>query len=178
VAAGAGVGGVAPATAAAASVPSDHEILIHTLSLERLVVWCYERVLGYGTLGPAARAAVTEIHEQERQHVAALLAALGGGVGARPLSLADATTELGRRNVAASPSNLGNQHDCLRLLVDVESVAEGTWFRAISKLGDPAVATTAARIMACEAQHWTALTSISHHGDVKITVPYAFVRGT
>lgn len=65
-----------------------------------------------------------------------------------------------------------------RELIDVESMLEGAWFSAIAKLRDPRLAGLAARIMACEAQHWTVLSSVSHHGDPKLTVPYPFVRGS
>lgn len=170
----------ADAPAAAASAPSDGELLRRTLRVEQLVVWVYERVLAQGTMGPQARSVAATLLAQERAHVVALereLAGRGGSLEAR-WTLASARQELARHHIAASLTALGTQHDCLRLLVDTESVAEGAWFAAIGALRDPRLATLGAQIMACEAQHWTVISGISHHQNVKLTVPYPFVRGS
>ncbi len=165
------------AAVGARAATSDAELLLRAADVERLVVWCYERVLARGPLQAPVRALVARYAAQERAHLAAVQRA-GGVAPAAPLGLTRAEAELAHHHVAASPTALRNQHDCLRLLVDVESVAEAVWFSTISQLSDAAFVTTAAQIMACEAQHWTVLSGISHHDDVKITVPYAFVRGS
>lgn|GEM_PF-2580918 len=169
----------APVAVAAGSASGDHQILAGTLRVERVVVWVYERVLARGRLGPGARATVRLILGHEREHVAALELALGGArTGEAPITLGAAERELRRHHVGASLLELGTQRDSLRLLVDVESMAEGAWFAAIARLRAPGLAALAAAIMASEAQHWTALSAISHHGDPKISVPYPFVRGS
>ena len=161
-----------------AATADDHQILLTALSTELLLVWVYERVLERGLLGDAARGAVTRILEQERDHVSAVQTALGGAPVTAPITLASAERQLARHHVGASPNDLSTQHDSLRLLVDVESAAEGVWFTAIGKLADRQLAATAAAIMASEAQHWTVLSGFSHHDDPKIVVPYPFVRGS
>ena len=74
--------------------------------------------------------------------------------------------------------DLHTQNECLKLLVDVETVAEDAYFVAIGKLRDPGLMRLSAQIMGCEAQHWTLLSAARHHGDVMMTVPYPFVGGT
>lgn len=170
--------GLSAQPALAATPADDHQILVTVLGIELLLVWSYERVLGHGTIGGAAHQAVARILEQEHQHVNAVQAAAGGTPASVPITLAAAERELARHHVGASPRDLGTQHDCLRLLVDVESVAEGAWFTAIGQLADPRLAATGAAIMASEAQHWTVLSGFSHHDDPKIVVPYPFVRGS
>ena len=165
------------ATAARSSGGGDEAVLGDTLEVERLLVWGYEHVLAAGTLEPLGREVITEQLAHEREHLATVAAVLGRGALA-PLSLAAAQAALGRRHVAASPEQLVTQHRSVRLLVDLESVAEGAWFHALAKLQDPALAVLGARIMACEAQHWTVLSGLSHPGEAVITVPSPFVRGT
>lgn len=171
-------GGLTAEAAVAAGAVDDHQVLVTALDIELLLVWVYERVLEHGVLGGAARGAVTRILEQERSHVSTVRAELGGAPVTAPITLASAERELGRHHVGASLTDLRTQHDGLRLLVDVESMAEAVWFTAIGKLAAPQLAGTAASIMASEAQHWTVLSGLSHHGDPKIIVPYPFVRGS
>jgi hypothetical protein len=171
---------LSPVVASAAEQPSDRDILAKVFRIETFIVYCYERVLHSGALGARARQLVAQLLGHEREHVAAVKRELEDR-GA-PVQIAwtarSADSELARHHVGAHLTDLGMEHKGLRLLVDVESVAEGAWFEALGKLGDPALSTLGASIMACEAQHWTVLSGLSHHGDVKITVPYAFVRGS
>jgi hypothetical protein len=175
--AGAAAGAALAPAAAVAAGPSDHALLSRVLDVERLLVWAYERVLAVGTLEPAARPVVESLLAHEREHVATLTGILGRAP-VPALTTEAALAQLGHHNVVASPTALGTQRHSLRLLVDLESVGEGAWFSAIAKFSDPGMASLGAQIMACEAQHWTVLSGLSHPGRVKITVPYAFVRGT
>ena len=49
---------------------------------------------------------------------------------------------------------------------------------AVRFVADPHLLRLSAEIMGAEAQHWTALSSMRHHGDVKMSVPYPFVGGS
>lgn len=176
LAAGGGALGLAgPGVAAAAG--GDRVVLSHAVRIERLLVWAYEHVMAAGTLGPGARDVVSLQLRHEREHLAAVEVALAMGPLA-PLSSRRARELLARHHVADDPQHLTTQHRSLRFLVDLESAAEGVWFRTLSKLQAPRLARLGAEIMASEAQHWTLLSSLSHPGEPKVTVPNAFVRGT
>jgi hypothetical protein len=79
--------------------------------------------------------------------------------------------------VPGSLANLRTQHECLKLLVDLESVAEGAHYDAISKLRSVRLLALSAEIMACEAQHWTVLSELQHPGKIELAVPNPFVQG-
>jgi hypothetical protein len=138
-------------------------------------------VLSAPALTPSAAQEIGVLLGHELQHVTVLeraLRALGATVPAAPRDEASVQKALGAYDVSASIADLDTQHDCVRLLVDLESVLEAAYFSALSKLHDPALLGTALEIMGCEAQHWTFLSTLQHHGDVKIAVPYPFVQGS
>lgn len=169
-----------PARAAsAAAMPGDAALLAHTLRVEQLVVIAYRSVLASGVVAAAVAGQLQAMLAQELQHVAVLerrLRALGA-----PLphtSTPGAQDVLGKRHVHLSLTRLRNQHECLKLLIDVESLAEGAYFSAIAKLSDPALIQESTEAMGCEAQHWTVLSALQHHGDVTRSVPYPFVQGS
>ena len=167
-------------TTAAASMETDAQLLAATLAVEQLVLVAYHHVLASGALEPRTKRIVRHLLGQELEHVSALgreLIRLGGRPPSRPTDLASVQKALAAHHVADSLTNLHSQHECLKLLVDVETVIEGAYYMAMSKLGDPRLIGTSAAIMACEAQHWTLLAGLQHHGDISISVPYAFVQG-
>jgi len=169
------------ALAALAPARSDAAVLARTLQIEQLVSIAYSRVLGSRALGPAVIGPLRTLLSQELEHVATLeqgLTGLGASVPAPPGSVASAQAALVRHHVSASLTRLDTQHECLRLLIDVESLAEGAYFSAISKLSDPGLVRTSTEIMGCEAQHWTVLSALQHHGNVDRAVPYPFVQGS
>ena len=183
VAAGAGVAlasAVGPEIAAAARAARDRDLLRAVLRIERLALWCYERVLSTGSLEPEGARVVSRLLGHEREHIAALERELAARGGAPHISwsLSSARHALERHHVGASPTRLGTQRESVRLLIDVESVVEGAWFSALGRLSDPRLAGLGASIMACEAQHWTLLSGLSHPGELDKTVPYPFVRGS
>src|SRR5579859_6187112 len=106
--------GLTARPALAAATADDHQLLMTALGIELLLVWVYERVLEHGVLGGAAREAVARILEQERDHVSAVQARLGGAPVTAPITLASAERELARHHVGASPTDLRTQHDSLR----------------------------------------------------------------
>jgi hypothetical protein len=154
-------------------------VLTKALGIERVVVSAYRSVLSSGVLTGVVTATLRGILAQELAHVAALERALRGlGAPIPQTSPGAAQSALPRHHIHLSLTHLPTQHDCLRLLIDVESLAEGTYFSAISKLTDPGLLRTSVEAMGCEAQHWTVLSALQHHGDVTRSVPYPFVQGS
>ena len=180
-AAGAATGVAALAGAAAADAPvSDAEALTKALEVERLMVLGYRRVLASGALVPNIQQAITPYLAHEVEHVSTVashLTALGASAPTGPLSLDEAGALMSKNYVAGSLTDLHSQHDCLRLLVDLESVAEGVYFTALKTLSKPGLQQLAAQIMACEAQHWTAVSGLRNPGQYVKAVPWPFVTG-
>jgi len=181
-AAGAAVGfELAPVTAVADSPPSDVELLSKTLEVERLMVLAYERVFASGALSPGVQRAITPFLAQERAHVAAVaaqLSRLGAPAPTGPLSEKAAGDALNRHHVSDSLTDLHTEKQCLKLLVDLESVAEGASYTPIRDLRRPELVTMCAQIMACEAQHWTVLSGLRNPGEYVKAVPWPYVFGT
>jgi hypothetical protein len=160
---------------------NDAEVLGQALIVESLLVVAYRQVLASGALRPNVARQVDEILGQELEHVATLrreLKRIGAAVPAGPRDLAAAHRGLAAHHVYTNLQALRTQNDCLKLLIDVESVAEGAYFDAIGKLSDPSLLRTSAEIMGCEAQHWTVLSAARHHGEIIYSVPYPFVQGS
>jgi len=171
----------APAADADAPPPSDAELLAKTLDVERLMVVAYERVLASGALSPGVRFAITPHLAHERAHVTAVAAALtrlGAAPDTAPLSLEQAGAALGKHHVSDSLTDLPTEHACLKLLVDLESVAEGASYTPIRDLRRPELITLCAQILACEAQHWTVLSGLRNPGVYVKSVPWPYVFGT
>ena len=161
--------------------PSDADLLTKTLEVERLMVFAYERVLASGALSPGVQRVITPFLAQERAHVAAVAAALSGlgaSAPAGPLTLTQASAALGEHHVSDSLTALHTEHDCLKLLVDLESVAEGASYTPIKDLSRPHLVRVCAQIMACEAQHWTVLSGLRNPGEYVKAVPWPYVFGT
>jgi hypothetical protein len=150
------------------------------MEVELLVVLGYERVLATGTLTPSSAQLAGEFLGHERRHVAALsaeLARIGAAVPAAPADVDAADRQLSVRHFSDSLRDLHSQHACLKLLIDLESLAEGAYYAALQHLVDPTSIRTCLEIMGCEAQHWTMLSNVQHPGRIALSVPYAFVQG-
>jgi hypothetical protein len=173
---------VAAGSASAATSPdAEAKALIDALRLERVGVIAYRQALSTSVLSPAVSAKLRLLLAQELQHVAKLerlLRELGSSVPQGPSGTAAAQALLAQHQVGLSLSQLPSQHACLRLLIDVESLIEGAYFRAIPQLGQPARIRVAMEMMGSDAQHWTVLSGIQHQGDVEQSVPYPFVQGS
>lgn len=183
LAAFAGAAAALPDAALAEGSPSDGDIRViaRTLGIEQLVVVAYRHALASRKLDPGTARLVRRILDQELAHVATLeraLRTLGAVPPAAPRDLVAAQRGFADHHMYTSLTALPDQNACLRLLVDVESVAEGAYFEAIARLTDARLLRTSCAIMGCEAQHWTLLSAARHHGDVLITVPYPFVGGS
>jgi Ferritin-like domain len=165
---------------AAVAPQTDGQVLARALVVEKLMVLAYRQVLASGTLTAGVRRTAMQLLGQEEEHVAALAAALaklGAAPPVGPTNVGSADKALAAHKVSVSLTNLRTERDCLQLLIDVEAVAEGAYFIAISKLRDASSLRLSAEIMACEAQHWTALSELLHPGDLASAVPSPFVEG-
>lgn len=181
-AAGSGVGLAFVADPAVADAPvTDAQALSKALEVERLMVLAYRRVLASGTLAPDIERALAPYLGHEIEHVSAVAAALAAmGVKAEtgPLDLHAAGDALSQHNIPGSLSDLHSQDDSMRLLVDLESVAEGVYFTALKTLSAAGLQRLAAQIMACEAQHWTAASGLRNPGQYVKSIPWPFVTGS
>jgi len=153
----------------------------YALQVERVAVIAYGQVLATSVLSAGVRAQLEVLLAQERQHVARLeraLAGIGAPVSEQPATVAAAQAVLDGHQVGSSLTALTSEHDCLRLLVDVESLTEGAYFKAIPQLQQASLLRTSLQLMGSDAQHWTVLSGLQHAGDVSLSVPYPFVQGS
>ena len=132
-------------------------------------------------LASARRAPLGGRSRQERAHVRALTARARASSAARCRRARSAPTAVDKaladRHVSGRVTKLRTEHDCVSLLLDLETVVQGVYFKAMSKLQNPGVLRLAAQIMANEAQHATAISEARRPGDIGQAVPYAFVEG-
>jgi hypothetical protein len=184
--AGAGLGGIGasllgPGTAGAAAPQTDAELVRAILSVELLAVFSYEQVLNSGKLSALAERVVHQLLEHEQTHVAVLTAELeklGQDAPSPPANVAAADAELSVLHGSGSLTSLSSEPDCLRLLEQVEQLAQGAYYVSMSKLADLRLARTCASILGAEAQHYTALAGLLHPGDINKAVPGPFVEGS
>ncbi len=180
-AAATGVAVVADPAWADAPPVSDAAALSKALEVERLMVLAYRRVLASGALAPNIERALAPYLGHEIEHTSALaaaLAAMGVQATTAPLDLDAAGAALSQHNIRGSLTDLHSQNDSMRLLVDLESVAEGVYFTALKTVSTPGLQRLAAQIMACEAQHWTAVSGLRNPGQYVKAVPWPFVTGS
>jgi Ferritin-like domain len=177
-------GALAALTPAAQALTAPGQVearaLAHTLEIEQLLVVAYRQALRSGVVHPPVKGQLQTHLAQELEHVALLeRTVMRRGMIVPPApNLEAAQDDLARHQVHWSLTNLRSQHDCLKLLVDVESLAENAYFQAVEKLQDLALVRTCAEVMACEAQHWTVLSGFLNHRNAMKAVPYPFVEGT
>jgi rubrerythrin len=132
---------------------------------EQVLVATYEGVLASGALSAEAARWATECLAHERAHLSALTAHLRrlGSRARRPVSVAGALPSTEKATIG--------------LLLALERAAISVYYAELGKLRDPDAARTAAEIMACEAQHATALRELLSPGNYSRAVPSAFVFG-
>lgn len=183
-AAGAALGAGALGTGSALAdtpAPSDAELLGDALDVERVMVLAYRRVFASGLLTPAIQRAIAPHLDHELAHVktvAARLEALGAPAPTGPVDLKSAADIMARYHASDSLTDLHSQNDCLKLLVDLESVAEGIYYTALKDLRSRALQHLSAQIMSCEAQHWTVVSGLRNPGQYVKAIPWPFVYGT
>jgi hypothetical protein len=160
---------------------SDAEAMTKALTVERLVVLGYRRVLASGALAPDVQRVIAPYLGHEIEHVSAVAAALramGAAAPTGPLDLNTAGDLLSKHNIPQRLTDLHSQDVCLRLLVNLESVAEGVYFTALKTLSTARLQRLAAQVMACEAQHWTSLSGLRNPGEYVWAIPWPFVFGS
>jgi hypothetical protein len=169
---------VSPAAAAPAQLEA--RALTQALQIEQVVVIAYRQVTSSNVVKPAVRAQLRMLLDQETEHVTLLKRALSarGEIVPAPPNLDAAQAVLSAHKVHWSLTQLRNQHDALKLLVDLESLAENVYFDAVGIVAETALVRTCAEIMGCEAQHWTVLSGLLNHEDATKAVPYPFVAGS
>jgi hypothetical protein len=175
-----GLAGLADPARADTGGPSDSEVLSKALVVERLTVLAYQRVLDSRTLTADENRVLATVLGHEQEHVSTLgarLAAMGAPASTGPLDLGSAQATLSQHHVEGSLTDLHTRHDSLRLLVDLESVAEGVYFTALKTLGSADLVRLCAETMACEAQHWTIVSGLRNPGVYVKSVPWPFVTG-
>lgn len=171
----------AGAAGAAAATSTDAQALSEALELERASVIAYTQVLATSVLTASARSQLAVLKAQDVAHVAKLeqaIAALGAAVPQGPASVSAAEVVLGQHQIHRGLTGFGSQHDCLRLLINIESLTEGAYFKAIPELADPSLVKVSLELMGSDSQHWTVLSGIQHDGNVGLSVPYPFVEGS
>jgi rubrerythrin len=170
-------GVLAPAARAAAG---DADTVSKTLAAELLAVFCYERVLSMGMLGPEAQEVAARILNHERAHVRALeaeLRSLGAAPPPAPSSIDEADAQLKARHSSGRLQGLHTEHDSLDFLYSVEAITIGAHDQALESLIDPRLVRTSVEIMGVEAQHAAAIGSLLHPGRFDRIVPVNYVKG-
>jgi hypothetical protein len=176
--------GMAPAAAIAddplANAHGDTEVLKSLVAIEQLIEFAYAHLLQSGGVSASTGRVLEPFLSQERAHVRTLSAALAGrgvAVPPAPTNVKAAGRQLAKLGAGGSLRDARGDSACVRYLIGVETVAEGAYYSAMSKLSSGRLLTQVAQIMSCEAQHWTALSGLQHAGDVFRGVPYPTVTG-
>ncbi|MGI9184678.1 MAG: ferritin-like domain-containing protein [Solirubrobacteraceae bacterium] len=175
---GAGAAEAADSSSTGRETPAER--LHRLLSVELLLLFCYQHVLGASILKPRARQVLTPFLAHEEAHVQALtrmLQLLGGVLPSAPPNVAAADRRLAHRGVSERLGQLTGSGDAVRLLLDVERVVTGAYFVALIKLQDTALIRLAAQIMGAEAQHEALIGELLYHGDAQKAVPYGLIQG-
>ena len=155
-------------------------MLRELVAIEQLLIVVYRRVIATGLLSPRVHRVARRVLSQENAHARAVTRALHtlGGTPASPLRTTDAIDKaLVDVKVAGRVSGLRNEHDCVHLLLDLETAAEGAYFKAISAFQSLTLAQLAVTILASEAEHQTAVSEARRPGDASQAVPTSFVKG-
>jgi hypothetical protein len=164
---------------AATPPKTDADLLYELLAVELLVTVVYTKVIQSGVLSARGYRLASELLVYEQAHVRVLTLELrnrGGAAPASPESTSAIDELLAATHVSGSLAKLKDEHDGIRLLLGVETMAEGAYYKAMSMLRNSLLLRTAAEIMGSEAQHYTVLSEVLHPGDIARAVPYAFVE--
>lgn len=171
----------APVRAVGPAVPETPQLrLTKLLSVELLILYCYDHVLGTPLLSARAQAVLGQLRDHERVHIqtlTAMLARYGLTPPAPPPDVKVANHDLGHRGVQARLGQLQSRDDALGLLMATERVVTGAYFVALLKTDDPALIDVAIRIMGSEAQHEALLGQLLFHGDIQRAVPFGLIQG-
>jgi hypothetical protein len=168
--------GVGPARAA----NTDADWLATAIEAERLAVIAYRHVLALPGLPPHPRRIMRVLLAHERQRIRVLAADLRG-LGARvpppPRTEDQVGATLSAHGMNGSLSSATTLKDGLQLLLDVEALCEGAYYRAVGNLSASGPLVHAAQALAGTAQHTTVLQGLLHPGDIAQAVSGWYVAG-
>jgi hypothetical protein len=170
--------GAEAATTAAAETDPDR--LHRLVSVEMLVLFCYDQVLSSAPLTPRAHRLISPARGQEEAHIRILrshLNARGGVPPAPPETIQEANRQLARAGVGGRLGQLQGARDALFLLLAVEQRVIGTYFSALGKFSDPRLIRLSAQIMANDAQHQALVGVALNPGNTQKAVPSGLVQG-
>ena len=150
-----------------AQANDDSAVLEAAVGLEQQAVFAYTTAAESGRLGKSARVARL-FAEQEREHAEGLTRALrdrGGSPPAKPDGVKDVP--------GLAEATAGDALDITNFAVELETMAVAAYYDAHGRLSAPELLSTAASIMANEAQHLVVL----RQALGKDPSPNAFVTG-
>lgn len=159
---------------------ADTSRLQRLMSVEQLILYVYDHVVGSSVLPPSTRRAMAQLQAHEQAHVGALRARLRAR-GARqppsPPNVATANRYLAGRHVRGRLGQLQGPDDALHLLLALERVVVGAYFVALREMRDPGLIVLAAQIMASDAQHEAIVGERLNPGMIAAAVPFGLVQG-
>ncbi|HET8979227.1 MAG TPA: ferritin-like domain-containing protein [Solirubrobacteraceae bacterium] len=159
------------------SVPDQLQELI---TVEMLLLYCYQHVLASSILSPRARRTVAPFVAHEQAHIHALereLTARGGHIPSPPASPTAANHALAQRKVGGRLGQLRGDLDAIRLLLTTEQVTIGVYSAALTTIGQPTLIELLCQMMANDAQHDAMLGLLLPPGKIASAVPYGLVQG-
>ncbi len=180
--AAAGGGSTIAGASAAGAQPADTDAALASelLAVELLSIAVCERVLASNLLATRSKRLARRVLSHEHAHAALLLPELHGlGVNPPPAPVSPQQVDqaLAAHHVDRRVEDLHTERDGLDLLLDVESVAEGAYYTAMSKLQLPHLQLLAAQLLASEAQHEAMLGLLRAPKDFDRASAYPFVEG-
>lgn len=155
---------------------SDPQVLVRLLEFEQVAEFAYGHVAQVAPLSADARRRVVHFLGQERSHAHLLAGELSRRHVAAPTppsGVAAADRTLATLGVT-SLNAVHQEQAAIHLLIGIETVGENLYYAAVETLAGAALIDLAGEILACEAQHWTALSALLHHGRPKFATPHSF----
>jgi rubrerythrin len=155
---------------------TDGQVLHRLMEFEQLELFAYGHIERTSALSTEARKTVAHFLAQEHRHAGLLSTQLhkrGVTLPAPPSSVAEADRRLAALLVARRLTEAHHELAAVHLLIGIETVAETIYHLAIEKVTSD-LPELLARILACEAQHWTGLSSVLHDGNPVLAVPSEF----
>jgi hypothetical protein len=152
-------------------------VLFRLVAFEQLQAFAYDHVLGSAVLRANAKRTLARFLDQERRHAELLGAALAKhrmAAPSPPSGVAAADRELAALGVSGQLDQAHDEQTAVHLLIAIETVAEELYYAAIETVSGAALLRLSAEVLACEAQHWTGLSSLLHFGDPGLAAPHAF----
>lgn len=171
----------------------DLQVLEDLQNGERLLQYCFTRVLESGALKHASTEVVLVAYGHEQEHASAIQAGIDlvrGQIAGLELGLPVARHPVSPPRHPKHPepfpppqivslfARLNHEPYCVIQLSKVELFVQSKYFSAVGTLSAPGLVRTAAQILGCKAQQWSLYWNLLSHGKVLATVPSPEVRGS